>query len=63
MFKEIEHLQKVSAVWYDTTNAFERRIAVRLHNGVLTISQRDNPSDIWSPSVKMPLAGIRFSEE
>lgn len=60
MIKEVEHLMKVSARWYDTTDPSNRRIMVSLHKGVLTISQREHPSDVWPPSVKLSLDEIVF---
>ena len=63
MIREVEHLTKVSAVWYDTSNPFERRIMVRLDQGKLTIAQRDDPSDVWPPAKKLLMEGIAFRGE
>ena len=50
-----ENLTHTSARWYDSEDYTNRRLCVNLHNGVLTISRRTDPHDVWSPPQKMYL--------
>jgi hypothetical protein len=63
MFNEIKHLQKISAKWFNTSEIDKRTTMILLKDGVLYIAQRENPSDIWPPMVKMQLDGIGFEKK
>ncbi len=60
MLNEIKHLQKIVARWYDSSRIDNRRVMVELRDGVLYMAQREHPSDVWPPMVKLQLSGIAF---
>lgn len=51
-----ENLKHTSARWFDSEDQTQRRICVNLHNGELTLMQRDDPSDVWAPPKKLHLS-------
>ena len=50
--------RNIDAVWYNHHNPSSRTLAVRLHDGKVTVIMRDKPTDIWSPPIPMVMAGF-----